>query len=617
MSESIDNKKDLGKNIEPENPLLKPLPKDSKSENIDDDIKKYGCYVKDGQYCIKEKTKSGKDLPYILSNFTMKILFHFVDGSQNTLRLILLQRKTGTQSIIKVLSSELKKESFETILKSFNCSFLGNGYQLNRLIAGLMDDNKTEAIVIETLGYSPHYDMYCFSNGLYINDKFLECDSIGIIEHEDKIYYLPSASELNKSDDPDKPDPYIEQRKFKYIPGRIDFSKWSKLVYQAYDLNGSIGICFLINSLFRDIIFKELGFFPFLFMFGSQGVGKTTFNDSFLKLFGLGVTGKSIDTSTEKSIARSCSQKRNALVFLKEYPKRLIPVKVGLFKNGYDGVAYSIAQKTHDNKTLDFYFESGINIDGNSMPTNEAPLFDRFIILSFSGESFTDESENAYHKLIDESYHGFGKVLLDILKHREFYKEHFRTGYRDVYNQLKNDKLEFEEVKISTLPERNIKHIAFLLTPYRILYERLRFPFSFDELSEKVLKDAIEKNEQIKALSDVNIFWDAINSDRSSDFPKIKYNKHYVKDDPVGILFIKLGDVVPIYIEYCKKNEITFMDKTSIVKLLTELSCFIPSHLKGRDKSHNKKGFGACYQFSYTKSNEEDFIIINDKEVYL
>ena len=50
--------------------------------------------------------------------------------------------------------------------------------------------------------------------------------------------------------------------------------------------NGGIAILFLILSLFWDIVFEKVGFFPFLFLFGAYGTGKTSMTEYLLRVFG-------------------------------------------------------------------------------------------------------------------------------------------------------------------------------------------------------------------------------------------------------------------------------------------------------------------------------------------
>ena len=104
------------------------------SISIPRDLAQYGFFIKGSKYWTTvQKGKNSYDV--ILSNFVMKSLYHLVNGSNNSQRLILLQRSTGEKYLIVVFSNELKPESFETILKSNRCTFQGSPYQLKLIFS--------------------------------------------------------------------------------------------------------------------------------------------------------------------------------------------------------------------------------------------------------------------------------------------------------------------------------------------------------------------------------------------------------------------------------------------------------------------------------------------------
>jgi hypothetical protein len=603
----------LWENTEHIDILMKPISRDS--ENPDLDFKTFHFFKRDGRYFVFEgnhKAKTG----IAISNFLMEILYHFVDGSNNTRRLIKIQRYTNELITVEVLSSEMKPDNFKTILKSQNCSFLGNAFQLESIFMVLMDDQR-EAFAIEMLGYIPEFEIYAFSDCiLNKNNNLVKVNRIGIATDENKSFYLPAFAQNNINNVA-----YNNTRKFRYKEGVLTFQEWAKLIYQAYGVNGSISICFLINSLFRDIVFYETGFMPFLYLFGQPGVGKSSFIDFFLRLFGEKEIGISIKNSNTKGIARSLSQKRNSLIFLKEYENTIDREMIALLKNAYDGAAYTIAQKSTDNKTHSFLIESALIIDGNVLPTAESALFDRMIVLHFETHSFTEEETNAYKRLVDESEKGLGQIIKEILGHRETFKANFKNDFRDIYNEIKYTSLDYEGFSINMLPERTIRHIAFLLTPFKTLQEKLSFPFDFSELVKKIVLDSIEKFQMLNDIKDVSVFWDAISWERNKEYSGIQEGRHYVKDEAGKVLYIKFPSLFPYYMQYCKLNNLQYIDKTSLLSLLTSKSYppFIEGKQKGRNKfkSISKYGFGECYMFLFELSNESNSIKISGKEIYL
>ena len=591
--------------------LLKPIPKDSEDSSLD--FEQIQLFKKDGRYWTRESTRGKKSIDIVLSNFLMEILFHFVDGTNNTRRLIKIQRYTGEIEVIEILSSETKSENFETILKSHNCTFLGNSFQLKTIFMELMDHQRM-AYAIDMLGLIPQHNIYAFSDCI-INDKnaVVRANSLGIVSDNNKNYYLPAHSESNVMNKA-----FENIRKFRYLNGSVNFQSWSMLINEAYNVNGSIGICFMILALFRDIVFAEVGFMPFLFLFGQAGVGKTSFIDSLLRLFGEKDIGISL-RSTFKAISRSAEQRKNAFVFYKEYHNAMDRSQIDFFKNAYDGALYSIAQATGDNKTTSFYAQSAFLIDGNVLPTAESALFDRMIVLAFENDTFTKEQTIAHRILNEESEKGLGQILKEILKYREYFKYSFKSCFKDIYNDIKYKNSEINGFCISTLPERTLKHIALLLTAFKLMSVKLNFPFEYDALFNKIIQDSIEKYQMLTDIKDVTIFWDAINWDRKKDQPTIQELKFYIKDLEKGVIYMKINDLYSVYMSYCKRNNINFIDKSSLNALLTASNYppFISGKQKGRNKTIYKRGLGECYMYRFEYNQLDNILIINKREVFL
>jgi len=600
-----------------ESELLKPILTDS--EDITTHFNEYGYFCQNGKYFIRE-TKHGKNFDIEISNFLLEILYQFDDGTNNTKRLIKIQRNTGQIMIKEVLDSETSPDKFETILKSIRCSFYGSSYNLKKIYVANMDKER-KANAINTLGYNKEHDIYSFSDAVIIDNKVLKVNNIGIINNDNDCFYLPAWAESNINNKA-----FENERRFRFKEGNLNFESWSKLVYEAFDIKGAIGMCFAINCLFRDIITNQLNFFPFMYLFGQAGGGKTTYIDSVLRLFGDKDPGTPATGSTEKAIARVCGQRVNAMTYIKEFDKNVAPMLIPMMKSFYDGVGYATAQTSNDNKTNNFPITSGLIIDGNVLPIHEPAFFDRFLIVQFEDNHFSIGNKIAYEKIKSEYDNGFGRVFLDIWQHREHFKKEFKKAFDCVYNQLNGRKAEYDgEVyndgaliidgfNLGRLPDRNISHIAFILSTYYILCKKLKFPYTFEELAQKVIADALEKNDMLSEIKDVNVFWDSFNYCKAN-VPSIE--GYYLKSIIDSVLYVKISELYPFYVDYCKKSLINPQDKQTLLKLLTvEASGFIPNtSQKGRGKAYTKDGFGSCYRFRFEAHN--NCITIAGKELHI
>lgn len=151
-----------------------------------------------------------------------------------------------------------------------------------------------------------------------------------------------------------------------------------------------------------------------------------------------------------------------------------------------------------------------------------------------------------------------------------------------------------------------------------MLFKKLDFPFSFEELTQQILEDAIQKADLLNDLKDVSVFWDAISWGTQVDFNPIRENTHYIKDIFQKIIYIKLDKVISFYMDYCRSNNIQYIDKTTLTTLLTvPKQGYIKNNQRGGKQAYNKKKFGRCHRFLFENSNETDTILINGKEINL
>ncbi|MBI9056965.1 MAG: toprim domain-containing protein [Labilibaculum sp.] len=547
-------------------------------------FKKNSCYYVEEQYS-KEVYKRR------ISNFIMKIYYLLPDGSDDAKRIFLLQNRSGVSKILTISSKNLNLKSFKSSIGSVGgFSFLGSQYQLDIILESLREKEEL-AYNIGVLGYQPEYDLYAFSNGIIHNGKYCKVDRFGVIEANGKSLYIPAFSVINKYSPW-----YDKEKRFKFLPGRIKFTEWSDLLYKAYQDKAAVGMCFVIGGLFRDYIFRELGFYPFLFLFGDYGVGKTSFSEIFLSLFGVGNRGVSLGgESTSKSIARSADQQRNALLYLKELDAKVESRIAGFLKSAYDGDGYSRAQSTQDNKTHDTHVNSAIFLDGNYLPTMFSALFSRMIILNFSSHLFSDEETKAFQVLKKEAKMGFGKVILEILNHRSHFVKEFKEHFDIVYNELK-----YQNPITAKYSERNVKHIALLLAIYKTMSSKLNFPMKYEELYRCLLENAREQDESLKRISEINQFWEVIEFLKSES--KLN-NQHYriIKHDGKDLIGINYKMIYPSYRRFCLSQQQSELDSGTLLALLKDQQSFVKTWQKGRVDSHTIKGLGSVYLFDLEK----------------
>jgi len=587
------------------------------SQNQDAELEDFGFYIYGSKYFTKE-AKGKKTVKIELSNWVGSSEFHLVNGTNNSKRIIRIQRNTLEQHIVEVQSSEMKLDSFEVILKSKQCTFYGNTYQLKRIFARWMD-NEIQANIIETLGWNREHQNYAFANAVFTaKGKLVKVNEVGIVDDpddENKKYYLPAfgMAHLNNPD-------YDGERKFIYIDGTLNFEQWAKIYFETFETNGGIAILFLILSVYWDIVFDQVGFFPFLFLFGAYGTGKTTLVENLLRLFGKDYIGIPLNNATQVGLSRTIASRNNSIFYLKEYTTDTDEANQDLLLTAYDGSGRATGVKSNDNRTKVAQVKSAIILDGNHLPTQKTAVLSRMVLLNFENNRFSDTQRKSFAELERLQDKGFGKVLTEIMKHREY----FQKGFKKTFDE---NMKEIRQVIKADFSERTLKHVALLLTPAKLLIKKLKFPFSFNEITNAVVDNAIEQNRLLKQTDEITVFWTAfawgvkngnlteLNFDQYSDNRKQADYNLKRQESGESILQIKLPRVLPEYVKYCKNNNQRYLDGNSLRMLLTSKSyeAFIPTSQKGRGVNHTDVHFGTCYQFRLL--SDENGFSINGVEI--
>jgi len=468
------------------------------SDNEQKDQRDNGFFIRKGKYFIIEYRKEDS-ITKELSNFVMQGLFHLLNGSNNSKRILKIQRYSGEISIIEIYSSEMKPDTFETILKSKRCTFLGSAYHMKVIFARLMDTEK-EATILSVLGWSNENEVYVFADAIFYKCEILKVNEIGIIETECKRFYLPAFGLAN-----DTNEDFTTEKLYCFKSGDIDFKEWASLFYSSFGANGAIGILFLMISVFRDIVFNQIHFFPFLFLFGDAGTGKTSFVERLLSLFGSDIIGTPLNNATSIALSRLASTRINGLFYFKEYTNETDEKAQDFILTAYDGAGRTTGVKSNDNKTKSFPVRSGLIFDGNYLPTQKTAILSRMILLNFEESNFSDDQKTAYEGLKTAAVNGLGKVLTEILSKREIFNNRFKDAFSVNVQDLK-------KLYRKDFPERTINHIALLMTPAKILWKELAFPFEFVDVLRSIIENAENQNNLLKKSGAISIYWEAFSN---------------------------------------------------------------------------------------------------------
>lgn len=518
----------------------------------------YGIYEDDNKYFIK----SSRDNWNQVSTFTMKVHYLVRESIESAYRVITFTNHYGQERTLTINTDDLTSAGpFKKVVNRLsNFSWQGKDEDLAKLNEYLQRDEK-HAMQLNILGLNSRYKFWAWGNGLLDlsdNPEFIPADEFGMVQSKSgETFFIPAANKLNSLTD-DVQDVSPEAR-FCFTDTKMGFTEWSTLHQMAYGENSMFGVLWYLASLYRDVIFGHPAIkrFPSLFAYGTPGSGKGSFTNSILSLNGFPQNSISLEsnTSTPKGILRSFTQFKNGIVWLDEYKNAIPKYLIALLKQLYDGASYARAKKTNDAKTESTPINASAIVSGQDMPTIEAALLERFILLQFNDKKRTNEEITAFNALAELEEDGLSTIAHQVLVHRNHFVSKFKELFKTAFTEMR------EELSKKEIKDRYQMNFAILLAVYDVLKDKLKFPYNRKKVVEQLIKKAIEQSSLSKNNNDIAKFWAVVEFLVGQGF--IIQDKNYAIRE--GILHIKIQDVHPLYVKECKARGDNFaLDKSTL-----------------------------------------------------
>jgi DNA primase len=566
------------------NSILKNVVKeDNKKGSIPEHVKlsdfeQYGFYDDSNSYYFKTAKGTIKG-----SNFTMQPLFHVENGDQSK-RLYRIKNIDGIEKLVEFDQADLiSLAKFQLKVESLgNFIFQAGLPELFKLKAFLYAETKT-AKLVDQLGYNKD-GFFSWSNGIF-NGKFSQLNEVGIVNHKEQNYYIPSRSNIYS----DQEELFVSEKKFQFVPGELTNYDYSFSLVDIYGFNGMIAYSYLIASLFRDIIFKKLGYFPMLNLFGLKGSGKTFLGYFLIKLFGSEQIQAFIPNSTIPALANNISQTKNAVILLDEYKNNLDPQKIEFLKGLWNSVGRTRMNMDKDKKNETSKVDTGLIIAGQEKPTIDIALFSRMIYLQFKQVEFTNLEKKAHEDFYNKIKKGAGNIVHDIIKYRDYFKENFNENYEMIslkVNELLNGYIIEDRVK---------NNWTVVLAAFYTINGIISTAIDFEILLDMAIDQIKVQNDEMKQSNEVGNFWKIFqflvddghiieNADfKVNNLEKLKtdtINRSF--DKPRSILMIYHSRIIPLYRKQGKQMGETILPSDSLDYYLKNDPAYLGKKLSER-----------------------------------
>lgn len=457
-----------------------------------EDYYKWGFYVDNNSYYFKDR--KGEEFVE-KSNFVLTPLFH-IESTVNAKRLYEVRNAHGMVKVLEIPQRDMISiAAFKLRIESLgNFLWTGSEAEMNKIKAWLYEKTESCKEIVQ-MGWQRD-GFFAWGNGIF-NGKYTAVDKFGIVKHKDENYYIPAYSSIYKGEDT----LFEFERKFIHIEGNITLREYTKKFAAVFGDNGRIAFCFTMASIFRDVVVSRFEKFPLLNMFGPKGAGKNACAESLIHLFGLRPKIPNLHNTSKAALADHVATSCNAVCVLDEYRNDLDMEKREFLKGLWDGTGRTRMNMDKDKKKETTKVEQGIIVCGQQMATADIALFSRFVTLSFVQTEYSDEEKRRFEELEEINKRGITHLTHQILRHREYVKEHLRSKV-DAVAELFTTILSGEIIET-----RIFNNWLSIMALYATLNDELELPWNYEDTMRRAVDLMLIQNAEIKRSDDLGQFW--------------------------------------------------------------------------------------------------------------
>ena len=437
-----------------------------------------------------------------LSNFYLESLYHIKDETNGT-RLFRMVNKFNESVDIEFRESELcSLTTFQQRVGSVgNYIWRAKIDKLNNVKEYLYRGTRS-AERVRKMGWDAVNGFFAFGNGVFNGDRFLAVDDLGIVETApSRSFYIPATSKMYENN----PEIYQFERLFIHENrSGIKLYDFAVQLVRVFGDNAKIAFCYLLATLYRDVIFNRTRHFPILNLFGEKGTGKTTLATSLQSFFIHSVDPPNLGVTSVPAMNDRVSQAVNSLVVFDEYKNDLDVRKIAYLKGLWGGGGQTKKNQNTDGMAAQTIISTGIALCGQDKPTQDMALFTRVLFLAFSKTSFSKPERDAYEDLVAMCSLGNTHLTLEVLSHRALFEKNFSNAYSLTKSELS------KIVEGEKIHDRIFGNWIIPLAAFRTLESVLSLPFGYNDLLTVAVAGMRLQNETAQESSEMGDFWEAL-----------------------------------------------------------------------------------------------------------
>ena len=543
------------------------------------DLRKYGFFEEKNCYWCNDDNGEKQ-----WSNFKMKPLFHIM-GVDDSKRLYEITNVDGVTRTLELSAEELVSlPKFMTRVESAgNFLWKASMQELTMLKSYLFDITGT-AIRIRQYGWQKR-GFWAFGNGCIYQNEWFPADHMGIVHLHDADkrldnYYLQGASDLYADDT----SYFAFERQFVMPEGHssITLAEFARMMVSVFGDNAKISLCYLLASIFRDVITSYTTNFPLLNLFGPKGSGKSELGITLMRFFTVGDRPINLRNTTAPGLSQALAMSANGMVHLDEYKNSLDMRIIEIIKGAYDGVGRSRLDMDRGKQVEKTPVDCGVIVSGQEMPTLDIAMFSRMIYLTHDTTVHDREAKDKFNRLADIRKLGLQHLTMQILSHRAS----FESGFYECYNEVTNEV--YDLIDGQQVEDRLWRNWVMLLAAYKTLYIPLGLPFDYEDMKRLCVAGIKRQNAEVVSNNELGNLWNAMTYlyeegmiFTDGDF-KVKYVKQLKTDRTerefkreTPILMLRLNHFIGQYKRMARQQGDTVMSKDSIRYYLTTSGAYL------------------------------------------
>lgn len=395
---------------------------------------------------------------------------------------------------------------------------------------------------------------FVFANGIYhqIDNewKFDFTDELGLMKHDDTIFYSPSFSKINIGVRKDN-DKYEQDRWLAYkdtpLNKRISFARWAELMDEVYKINdnGKWALIYAIMCAFRSDIYPISRHFTAIFFIGPTMSGKTQIAVSVRSLFiNPEANTFNLNSGTDAAFFSILERFRDVPQIFEEYNDDMISdVKFqGLKQTCYDGEGKQKRKSATGNDIETSKVNAPAVILGQEAPQKDDNALSNRVVLCEvpKRESINEEhAQEIFQELKDAEKSGITYLLLQVLALRPYVKTHYPTLLKQCGKELQS-RVEASGSR-SGDQTRVINTVSMFLAMCKLLTNyapELQLPFTYEQFLDLAVEKVRKQVDMLVKTDKLAMFFNTI--DYLIDKGSIKYGRDYKIERPTRIK-IKIG----------------------------------------------------------------------------